>query len=100
LYSEIMSSSSLSSSESDTGIYTNDEGREGNNTKYKLTNIKQTFMILSVMMWEVYTITISEFCPVHFSAILRHVYLILKLTLTFWWWLLCICNVQCNAQYT
>jgi hypothetical protein len=28
-FSEIMSSSSLSSSESDTGIYTNDEGREG-----------------------------------------------------------------------
>jgi hypothetical protein len=41
LYSEIMSSSSLSSSESDTGIYTNDEGREGNRSKYKLTNIKQ-----------------------------------------------------------
>jgi len=50
LYSEIMSSSSLSSSESDTGIYTNDEGREGNNTKYKLTNMKQMFMILSIMM--------------------------------------------------
>ena len=41
LYSEIMSSSSLSSSESDTGIYTNDEGREGNNANCKLTNIKQ-----------------------------------------------------------
>ena len=80
-----MSSSSLSSSESDTGIYTNDEGREGNNTKYKLTNIKQTFMILSIMMWEVYTIPISGFCPVHFSAILRHVYLILRLTLILWW---------------
>jgi hypothetical protein len=29
VFSEIMSSSSLSSSESDTGLYTNDEGREG-----------------------------------------------------------------------
>jgi hypothetical protein len=29
VFSEIMSSSSLSSSESDAGLYTNDEGREG-----------------------------------------------------------------------
>jgi hypothetical protein len=29
VFSEMMSSSSLSSSESDTGLYTNDEGREG-----------------------------------------------------------------------
>jgi hypothetical protein len=45
-----MSSSSLSSSESDTGIYTNDEGREGKNTEYKLANIKQQPHILFVML--------------------------------------------------